>query len=86
MKLKENVPTYCMNKVLATCYAYGAIRNLVYAPKMKQDEYVTDRLVKYLAFTAGSPILAPAYLLIDIKNIEHIIRKMPGPIDNRPWY
>lgn len=75
-----------MHKWFAFSFAYGGIRNLVYAPKMKENEYITDILCTYFAYTAASPILTPAFVLVDLKNIEHIIRKMPGKIDKRPWY
>jgi hypothetical protein len=29
--------------------------------------------------------MAPGYLFKDIKNFEHVVRKMPGPIDRSPW-
>lgn len=73
------------HKLFALAYTYGAIRNLVYAPKIKESEYFTDRICTFVAYTAASPIMLPAYLLMDIKNIEHIARKMPGSIDRRPW-
>ena len=72
-------------RYLAGCYVYGVVRNLVYAPKMKKDEYITDRIVKFGMYTLASPILAPTYLYSDMKNIEHILRKIQGPIDRSPW-
>lgn len=75
-----------IHKWCAFAYAYGATRNLVYAPKMKETEYFTDRLGTFIMYTVGSPIMLPAYMIIDIKNIEHIVRKMPGKVDTRPWY
>jgi hypothetical protein len=74
-----------LHRYLAGCYVYGVVRNLVYAPKMKKEEYITDRIIKFSAWTAASPILAPTYLYCDLKNIEQILRKMPGPIDRSPW-
>lgn len=72
-------------KYMAGCYVYGAVRNLVYVPKLKENEYLLDRVVGFGVWTAMSPILAPTYLYCDLKNIEHRLRKMPGPIDRRPW-
>ena len=75
-----------IHKLFAFAYTYGAIRNLIYAPKIKDSEYFTDRFCTFIGYTVGSPILLPAYMLMDLKNIEHIVRKMPGKIDRRPWY
>ena len=72
-------------RYLAGCYVYGVVRNLVYAPKMKKDEYITDRVVKFSILTLASPIMAPTYLYCDLKNLEQILRKLPGPIDRSPW-
>jgi hypothetical protein len=72
-------------RYLAGCYVYGVVRNLVYAPKMKKDEYITDRVVKFSILTLASPIMAPTYLYCDLKNIEHVLRKLPGSIDRSPW-
>jgi hypothetical protein len=72
-------------RYLAGCYVYGVVRNLVYAPKMKKDEYITDRVLKFSMLTVASPIMAPTYLYCDLKNIEHVLRKLPGSIDRSPW-
>jgi hypothetical protein len=72
-------------RYLAGCYVYGVVRNLVYAPKMKKDEYITDRVVKFSILTLASPIMAPTYIYCDLKNIEHVLRKLPGSIDRSPW-
>ena len=74
-----------LNRYLAGCYAYGVVRNLIYAPKMKKEEYITDRILKFSMLTVVSPIMAPTYLYCDLKNIEKILRKMHGPIDRSPW-
>ena len=66
-------------------FAYGAARNLIYAPKMKDTDYITDRIGVFCIYTAATPLLCLAYLLVDLKNIERVVRKMPGPIDRRPW-
>ena len=72
-------------RYLAGCYVYGVVRNLVYAPKMKKDEYITDCVVKFSILTLASPIMAPTYIYCDLKNIEHVLRKLPGSIDRSPW-
>ena len=72
-------------RYLAGCYVYGTVRNLVYAPKMKNEEYMIDRLIKFGIWTAATPIMAPTYLYCDLKNIEHKLRKMPGKIEMNPW-
>jgi hypothetical protein len=74
-----------LHRYLAGCYVYGVVRNLVYAPKMKKEEYITDRIIKFSVWTAVTPIMAPTYLYCDLKNIEQVLRKMPGPIDRSPW-
>lgn len=66
-------------------YTYGAVRTIAYAPPLKKEEYVTDRIGRILMHTISSPFVAPRYLFIDIKNLEHVVRKMPGPIDRSPW-
>lgn len=66
-------------------YTYGAVRNLVYAPRIKQDEYVTDRMMKFCVWTASTPLMFPIYMYCDLKNIEHVLRNMPGKIDRTPW-
>ena len=71
---------YCLG-----AYTYGAMRNLTYAPPFKKEEYVTDRLGCIFMHTISAPFMAPGYMFIDLKNLEHVIRKMPGPIDRRPW-
>jgi hypothetical protein len=78
-----------MNTVLtryfAGCYIYGTLRNLVYAPKIKENEYIIDHVAKFCAWTAATPIMAPTFLYCDLRNIEQKLRKMPGPIDKSPW-
>ena len=71
---------YCMG-----AYTYGLVRTVAYAPPMKKDEYVTDRVVKTLFSIIFSPWAVPKYIYTDLKNIEHRVRKMPGPIDRDPW-
>lgn len=72
-------------KYFTACYVYGTARNLVYVPKMKENEYVIDRVVKFCVWTAASPIMAPTFLYCDLRNLEQKLRKMPGPIDTSPW-
>jgi hypothetical protein len=74
-----------MNKFIACTYAYGLVRSIAYAPPMKKDDYLIDRVSKVTLHTFGSPILFPIFIYIDLKNIEHIVRKMPGPIDRGFW-
>lgn len=72
-------------KYLTGCYVYGTVRNLIYVPKMKDNEYVIDRIVKFGVWTAATPIMAPTFLYCDLRNLEQKLRKMPGPIDRSPW-
>lgn len=74
-----------LTRYLTGCYVYGTIRNLVYAPNLKENEYIIDRMGKFFGYTAGMPILAPVCVLIDLRNLEHCVRKMPGKIDTSPW-
>ena len=78
-----------MNKLLASycvsSYIYCASRNAVYAPKLKEYEYITDRIGTHLFLMGFAPLAMPVYLLSDVKNLEHVIRKMPGDIDRWPW-
>jgi hypothetical protein len=71
---------YCMGT-----YAYSLARNVVYAPPMKKDDYVTDRVGKVVGFALIAPWSFPVCVYTDLKNIEHRARKMPGPIDRYPW-
>jgi hypothetical protein len=68
-----------------TTYIYGTVRAIAYAPPLKRDEYVTDRVGFILMHTISAPLMAPGSLFKDLKNLEHVIRKMPGPIDRSPW-
>lgn len=74
-----------MNKFIAGTYAYGLVRSIAYAPPMKKEDYLVDHVSKVIIYTAGSPILFPVFIYIDLKNLEHVMRKMPGPIDGSPW-
>mgnify|MGYP006277007563 CR=1 FL=1 len=72
-------------KYMTGCYVYGVVRNLVYVPKLKDNEYMLDRVVGFGMWTAASPILAPTFIYCDLRNIEHKLRKMSGPINRCPW-
>ena len=72
-------------KYITGCYVYGTIRNLVYIPKIKENEYMIDRVIQFCVLTAATPIMAPTYLYCDLRNIEHKLRKMPGKIEMNPW-
>ena len=71
---------YCIG-----AYTYGALRTIAYAPPLKKDEYVTDRVGRVFMHAISSPFMAPGYIFKDIRNFEHFVRKMPGPIDRSPW-
>jgi hypothetical protein len=71
---------YC----LGAC-AYGFVRTVAYAPPMKKEEYLTDRVGKTVFFTMLAPWSVPKYIYTDLKNLEHRARKMPGAIDRDPW-
>ena len=68
-----------------TTYIYGTLRSIAYAPPLKKEEYVTDRAKIIFMHAIAGPFMAPGSLLIDLKNLEHVVRKMPGPIDRSPW-
>ena len=71
---------YCIG-----AYTYGTMRTIAYAPPLKKEEYVTDRVARAFMHTLSAPFMAPGYLFTDLKNLEHTVRKMPGPIDRSPW-
>jgi hypothetical protein len=66
-------------------YTYGTLRTIAYAPPLKKEEYVTDRIGRIFMHTISAPFMAPGYLFTDLRNIEHVVRKMPGSIDHSPW-
>jgi hypothetical protein len=66
-------------------YTYGALRTIAYAPALKKEEYVIDRAGRVFIYTIAAPFTALGYLLIDLRNLEHVVRKMPGQIDRSPW-
>jgi hypothetical protein len=72
-------------KIAAGVYVYGAVRTIMYAPPLKKTDYITHRIAMVLVFTAITPFHAPYLICKDIHNLEHKLRKMPGPIDKFPW-
>ena len=66
-------------------YTYVAIRTTVYAPPLKKEEYMIDRASCTVLYTLPAPCVAPIWVYADLKNLEHVVRKMPGPIDRSPW-
>jgi hypothetical protein len=78
--MEKALVQYCIG-----AYTYGTMRTIAYAPPLKKDEYVTERVGCILVYALSSPFMAPGYLFKDIRNLEHIARKMPGHIDRNPW-
>jgi len=78
--MEKVIIKYCIG-----AYTYGTIRTIAYAPPLKREEYVTDRVGGIFVHTLSAPFVAPVYLFKDLKNLEHVARKMPGPIDRSPW-
>ena len=78
-----------MEKILIkysiAAYTYGTLRTIAYAPPFKKEDYVTDRVGRIFMHTLSAPFMAPGYVFVDLRNIEHVARKMPGPIDRTPW-
>ena len=66
-------------------YTYGTLRTVAYSPSLKKEEYMTDRIGTTFMYILSSPFTAPSWLYTDIKNLEHVVRKMPGSIDRSPW-
>jgi hypothetical protein len=66
-------------------YTYVTLRTAAYAPPLKKEEYITDRLRTTFMYILSAPFTAPLCVYLDIKNLEHVVRKMPGPIDRSPW-
>ena len=71
---------YCIG-----AYTYGVLRTIAYAPPLEKDEYVTERVGLMIMYTLTTPFTAPGYVFKDLRNFEHVVRKMPGPIDRSPW-
>ena len=74
-----------MEKFVIGVYTYGALRTAAYSPPLKKDEYMTDRIGTTLVYILSTPFTVPIWIYKDIKNLEHVVRKMPGPIDRTPW-
>ena len=78
--MEKVIIKYCIG-----AYTYGTMRTIAYAPPLKREEYVMDRVGSIFVHTLSAPFVAPGYLFKDLKNLEHVARKMPGPIDRSPW-
>jgi len=74
-----------MEKLVIGAYTYAALRTAAYSPPLKKDEYMTDRIGTTLVYILSTPFTVPIWIYKDIKNLEHVVRKMPGPIDRSPW-
>jgi hypothetical protein len=79
--MEKIIIKYCIGM-----YTYVALRTIAYAPPRKKEEYMTDRVGRTVMYTLSAPWTAPICVYRDIKNLEHTVRKMPGPIDRTPWY
>jgi hypothetical protein len=66
-------------------YVYGVGRTVVYAPPLKKEDYITDRIKVAILSAVTAPFALPNNIYTDLKNLEHVVRKMPGPINRRPW-
>ena len=66
-------------------YTYVTLRTAAYSPPLEKDDYIIDRLGTTFIYILSAPMTAPSWLYKDIKNLEHVVRKMPGPIDRSPW-
>ena len=85
MRPLENEMEKVIIKYCIGAYTYGTLRTIAYAPPLKNEDYVMDRVGGIFVHTLSSPFVAPGYLFKDLKNLEHVVRKMPGPIDRSPW-
>lgn len=72
-------------KYCTGAFTYGLVRTVAYAPPLKKDEYVMDRVGKTLGAVIIAPWATPVCIYTDLRNLEHRVRKMPGPIDRYPW-
>lgn len=75
---------YVQRYIIGT-WTYGFTRMIAYAPPMKHDEYVIDRINKTVMWTCATPLFLHILIYADIKNLERKMRKMPGPLDRFPW-
>lgn len=71
---------YCIG-----AYVYGAGRTIVYAPPLKKEDYIMDRIKVAIMSAMTAPFALPNNIYMDLKNLEHIARKMEGQIDRSPW-
>lgn len=74
-----------LGKYCAAAYAYGFLRSAV-GPKLEPGEYITDRMGKIMMYTVIAPVALPSYIYLDMKAIEHIVRKMPGNVERFPFF
>lgn len=74
-----------MKRYIAVSCVYGFFRTALMAPPLEPNEYMTDRMGKAMVYTVVAPVGLPTYLYIDMKNIEHRMREMPGKVDRFPW-
>lgn len=58
---------------------YGVLRPIAYARPLKKEEYVIDRVGRTIMYTLTAPWAAPIWMYQDLKNLEHVVRKMPDP-------
>lgn len=66
-------------------YTYVTLRTAAYSPPLEKDDYIIDRLGTTFIYILSAPMMVPNWLYKDIKNLEHVVREMPGPIDRSPW-
>jgi hypothetical protein len=76
-----------MKRYIVVSCVYGFFRTALMAPPLEPNEYMTDRMGKAMVYTAVAPVALPKYLYLDMKMIEHRVRKMPGNVrvDRFPW-
>ena len=74
-----------MEKYCAAAYAYGFLRSAV-GPKLEPGEYITDRMGQIMIHTVIAPVALPSYIYMDMKAIEHVVRKMPGNVERFPFF
>jgi len=72
-------------KYAVGAYTYVTLRTAAYSPPLEKDDYIIDRLGTTFMYILSAPMMAPNWLYKDLKNLEHVVRKMPGPIDRSPW-
>lgn len=72
-------------KYAVGAYTYVTLRTAAYSPPLEKEDYIIDRLGTTFMYILSAPMMAPHWLYTDLKNLEHVVRKMPGPIDRSPW-